>query len=300
MPTISATESSETFNNINTNSNNNELVNSNNNNKSDSSLHSIMTTSLDSKNGDNKTTIENTLLPNVDNEEIDVLIKMERANKEMETNMRSAQSILQSNSSITTTNSSPKSTSLSRRQSINSEANSTHNDDSSVSRLDEEISWELWNQIITEWDLWSRKKPGPLKEYIRKGIPIYLRPIAWQYLSGAETTDSKDKFKEYLKKQSACEKIIRRDVDRTYPDHEFFKNRNGQESLFNIMKAYSIHDPEVGYCQGSAFICGLLLIQVFKIVTTFLFKFLLIQFYLKLEYSGRRSVCYLCSNNAIL
>ena len=27
------------------------------------------------------------------------------------------------------------------------------------------------------------------------------------------------------------------------------------------IKAYSIHDPEVGYCQGSAFICGLLLIN---------------------------------------
>jgi hypothetical protein len=36
----------------------------------------------------------------------------------------------------------------------------------------------------------------------------------------------------------------------------------GQEALFNVMKAYSIHDREVGYCQGSAFIVGLLLMQV--------------------------------------
>ena len=36
----------------------------------------------------------------------------------------------------------------------------------------------------------------------------------------------------------------------------------GQESLFNVMKAYSIHDREVGYCQGSAFIVGLLLMEV--------------------------------------
>ena len=127
----------------------------------------------------------------------------------------------------------------------------------------DEISWELWNQIISDWASWSKKKPLQLKEYIRKGIPIYLRPLAWQYLCGANLTDAKDKFKEYLKKQSACEKIIRRDIDRTYPDHEFFRNAGGQESLFNMMKAYSIHDPEVGYCQGSAFICGLLLIQVF-------------------------------------
>ena len=58
--------------------------------------------------------------------------------------------------------------------------------------------------------------------------------------------------------------VIRRDIARTYPEHEFFKKKDGvgQEALFNVMKAYSIHDREVGYCQGSAFIVGLLLMQV--------------------------------------
>ena len=47
---------------------------------------------------------------------------------------------------------------------------------------------------------------------------------------------------------------------------EFFKKKDGvgQEALFNVMKAYSVHDREVGYCQGSAFIVGLLLMQVGK------------------------------------
>ena len=61
-----------------------------------------------------------------------------------------------------------------------------------------------------------------------------------------------------------CQQVIRRDIARTYPEHEFFKKKDGvgQEALFNVMKAYSIHDREVGYCQGSAFIVGLLLMQV--------------------------------------
>ncbi|VDO63023.1 unnamed protein product [Schistosoma margrebowiei] len=42
----------------------------------------------------------------------------------------------------------------------------------------------------------------------------------------------------------------------------FSQNGCGQESLFRVIKAYSIHDPEVGYCQGSAFIVGLLLMQM--------------------------------------
>ena len=172
-------------------------------------------------------------------------------------NNRSAQAIIHSSNSVGsgTANNSPPSQTLSRRTSLLSDMVDTG------STTDEEISWELWNQIITDWTVWSKKKPVQLKDYIRKGIPVYLRPLAWQYLCGADLTDSKEKFKEYLKKQSACEKIIRRDIDRTYPDQEFFRNTAGQESLFNVMKAYSIHDPEVGYCQGSAFICGLLLIQ---------------------------------------
>ncbi len=58
--------------------------------------------------------------------------------------------------------------------------------------------------------------------------------------------------------------VIRRDIARTYPEHDFFKEKDGlgQESLFNVMKAYSLHDREVGYCQGSGFIVGLLLMQV--------------------------------------
>merc|ERR1719319_995397 len=51
---------------------------------------------------------------------------------------------------------------------------------------------------------------------------------------------------------------------RTYPEHQFFAQKDGvgQEALFNVMKAYSVHDREVGYCQGSAFIVGLLLMQM--------------------------------------
>jgi hypothetical protein len=37
---------------------------------------------------------------------------------------------------------------------------------------------------------------------------------------------------------SPCEKVIRRDITRTYPEHDFFKEKSGlgQESLFNVIK----------------------------------------------------------------
>lgn len=48
----------------------------------------------------------------------------------------------------------------------------------------------------------------------------------------------KDQYSELLKMTSPCEKLIRRDIARTYPEHEFFKEKDslGQEVLFNVMK----------------------------------------------------------------
>ena len=42
---------------------------------------------------------------------------------------------------------------------------------------------------------------------------------------------------------SACEKVIRRDIARTYPEHDFFREKDGlgQESLFNVMKVWFLY-----------------------------------------------------------
>ncbi|KPP70854.1 EVI5-like protein-like [Scleropages formosus] len=99
---------------------------------------------------------------------------------------------------------------------------------------------------------------------IRKGIPHHFRAIVWQLLANATDMPVKNQYSELLKMSSPCEKLIRRDIARTYPEHDFFKGQDslGQEVLFNVMKAYSLVDREVGYCQGSAFIVGLLLMQM--------------------------------------
>ena len=60
---------------------------------------------------------------------------------------------------------------------------------------------------------------------------------------------------------------IERDLSRTFPNHEFFaaattKGADGRRALANILKAYAIHDTKVGYCQGMAFVAGVLLIYL--------------------------------------
>lgn len=111
----------------------------------------------------------------------------------------------------------------------------------------EENNWALWGQIVTDWPNYSKKQSAQLKELVRKGIPHHFRGIVWQLLCNASEPSIKKQYAEYIKATSACEKVIRRDIARTYPEHDFFKEKDGmgQESLFNVMKAYSLHDREV-------------------------------------------------------
>lgn len=51
---------------------------------------------------------------------------------------------------------------------------------------------------------------------------------------------------------------------RTFPSHPYFAAQlgHGQLCLFNILKAYSLLDEEVGYCQGLSFVAGILLMHM--------------------------------------
>ncbi|KAL7054445.1 hypothetical protein AAHC03_026103 [Spirometra sp. Aus1] len=123
--------------------------------------------------------------------------------------------------------------------------------------------WQQWDSVINNWDQYSKKKTQ-VSELIRRGIPDEFRSLVWQLYTGAHDSPLKSAYHKYLKETSPFERAIRRDVSRTYPKHDFFKDKGagGQTSLYNVMKAYSLHDREVGYCQGSGFIVGLLLMQM--------------------------------------
>uniref|UniRef100_A0A8C5NH37 EVI5-like protein n=1 Tax=Gouania willdenowi TaxID=441366 RepID=A0A8C5NH37_GOUWI len=182
---------------------------------------------------------------NLSPDELELLAKLEEQNRLLEADSKSMRSM-----------------SGSRRNSGSSLVSSS-SASSNLSHLEED-TWILWGRIVNEWEVWRRKKDKLLKELIRKGIPHHFRAIVWQLLGNATDMPVKNQYSELLKMSSPCEKLIRRDIARTYPEHEFFKGQDslGQEVLFNVMKAYSLVDREVGYCQGSAFIVGLLLMQM--------------------------------------
>lgn len=125
-------------------------------------------------------------------------------------------------------------------------------------------TYHQWGQLIGNWNDTHKKKPKLVREMVRRGIPNALRGMVWQLLCEARDLPLKDQYPQLIKSNSACERMIKRDIARTFPDHSFFKDKDGigQGTLFNVIKAYSIWDKEVGYCQGSAFIVGILLMQM--------------------------------------
>uniref|UniRef100_A0A3P8RCL7 Rab-GAP TBC domain-containing protein n=1 Tax=Astatotilapia calliptera TaxID=8154 RepID=A0A3P8RCL7_ASTCA len=178
-------------------------------------------------------------------DDVELLAKLEEQNRLLETDSKSLRSMNGS------------------RRNSGSSLVSSSSASSNLSHLEED-SWILWGRIVNEWEDVRKKKEKQLKDLVRKGIPHHFRAIVWQLLGNAQNMPIKDQYSELLKMTSPCEKLIRRDIARTYPEHEFFKEKDslGQEVLFNVMKAYSLVDREVGYCQGSAFIVGLLLMQM--------------------------------------
>ncbi|XP_047443734.1 ecotropic viral integration site 5 protein isoform X2 [Mugil cephalus] len=178
-------------------------------------------------------------------DDVELLAKLEEQNRLLETDSKSLRSM----------NGSRRNSGASLVSSSSASSNLSHL---------EEDTWILWGRIVNEWEDVRKKKEKQLKDLVRKGIPHHFRAIVWQLLCNAQNMPIKDQYSELLKMTSPCEKLIRRDIARTYPEHEFFKEKDslGQEVLFNVMKAYSLVDREVGYCQGSAFIVGLLLMQM--------------------------------------
>ncbi|KAM9385381.1 ecotropic viral integration site 5 protein homolog isoform 2-T2 [Pholidichthys leucotaenia] len=177
-------------------------------------------------------------------DDVELLAKLEEQNRLLETDSKSLRSMNGS------------------RRNSGSSLVSSSSASSNLSHLEED-TWILWGRIVNEWEEVRKKKEKQLKDLVRKGIPHHFRAIVWQLLCSAQNMPIKDQYSELLKMTSPCEKLIRRDIARTYPEHQFFKEDSlGQEVLFNVMKAYSLVDREVGYCQGSAFIVGLLLMQM--------------------------------------
>ncbi|KAL2895955.1 EVI5-like protein [Bienertia sinuspersici] len=135
----------------------------------------------------------------------------------------------------------------------------------------EERRVQKWRKMIgvggSDWKHYVRRKPLVVKRRIRKGIPDCLRGLVWQLISGSRDLllMNPGVYEQLvIYETSASELDIIRDISRTFPSHVFFQQRHGpgQRSLYNVLKAYSVYDRDVGYVQGMGFVAGLLLLYM--------------------------------------
>lgn len=127
-----------------------------------------------------------------------------------------------------------------------------------------------WLNMIDNWDLWivNEKEFNKVRSRCRKGIPSSIRGRAWFYLSGAHLSLKKyPRLFERLDKEpgdaSICEEI-KKDLHRQFPNHELFNSEYGfgQQSLFSVLKCFSMVRKDIGYCQGLAPVASILIMQM--------------------------------------
>lgn len=107
------------------------------------------------------------------------------------------------------------------------------------------------------------------------GIPRGKRGEVWQFLADqycmkVAPIDISDfpnynvSYEKLLKQLTSHQHAILIDLGRTFPNHSYFSSPlgPGQLALFNLLKAYSLLDSEMGYCQGLSFVAGVLLLHV--------------------------------------
>ncbi|XP_032399236.1 TBC1 domain family member 1 isoform X1 [Etheostoma spectabile] len=130
---------------------------------------------------------------------------------------------------------------------------------------------------------------------VAQGVPRQHRGEIWKFLSEQyllrQTVPSRPPtnhtpYKELLKQLTSQQHAILIDLGRTFPTHPYFQEQlgAGQLSLYNLLKAYSLLDPEVGYCQGLSFIAGVLLLHMGEEDAFNMLKFLMYDVGLRKQY----------------
>uniref|UniRef100_A0A7N6B4R1 TBC1 domain family member 4 n=1 Tax=Anabas testudineus TaxID=64144 RepID=A0A7N6B4R1_ANATE len=154
--------------------------------------------------------------------------------------------------------------------------------------------------------LWERKLIAPgrttlpqdkeeIYRALCQGVPKSRRGEVWLLLSHQHRLHHRmpqrqvapdTPYHDLLKQLTAQQHAILVDLGRTFPTHQYFSAQlgAGQLSLYNLLKAYSLLDTEVGYCQGISFVAGVLLLHMSEEQAFDTLKFLMYDLGIRRQY----------------
>lgn len=154
--------------------------------------------------------------------------------------------------------------------------------------------------------LWERKLTAPgrttvpqdreeMYRALCQGVPKGRRGEVWLLLSHQHRLRHRlpqrqhapdTPYQDLLKQLTAQQHAILVDLGRTFPTHQYFSAQlgAGQLSLYNLLKAYSLLDTEVGYCQGISFVAGVLLLHMSEDQAFDMLKFLMYDLGIRRQY----------------
>lgn len=123
---------------------------------------------------------------------------------------------------------------------------------------------EFWTALVQDYNQTVHRLPTLTMNKIKAGVPPPLRGVAWVSMVGARDPELARAFEKLVLEPSPYEGLIGKDVGRSFPGVEMFKDPNGdgQKMLGRVLKCFSLYDKEIGYCQGLGFLVGPLLMHM--------------------------------------
>jgi len=123
---------------------------------------------------------------------------------------------------------------------------------------------EFWAALVQDYPSTASRLPTLTTTKIRSGVPPPLRGVVWSAMAGARDRSLELSYYSLLGEKSPYEGIINKDVGRSFPGVELFRDAEGegQKMLGRVLKCFSLHDNDIGYCQGLGFLVGPLLMNM--------------------------------------
>lgn len=174
---------------------------------------------------------------------------------------------------------------------------------------------QLWEKLLNSSSSVAQDFPT-LARAVEKGVPKHRRGEAWQalvntrnlmetqqpswcrhaahddYSLSSHSVDYEnfplldEPYEDLLGQLTSHQHAIIIDLGRTFPTQKYFQASlgPGQLSLYNLLKAYSLLDSEVGYCQGLSFIGGVLLMHLEEQEAYYMLRYLMLELGLRRQY----------------